>query len=232
MVQFKIKFMSQSIHSAIIVTRKTDSEFKKKIALRATESETKDATAFLTDTLDYLEKNNITEVAICHSVNDNTVKSFIEKGYKNFSLIGVEEKEVLGSGGGIKLALEKMQAEQCFVISDIFRFEISLSDLSEYHFSKKAVCTVALLPFNADKNFEKKELTDEGKIISFNSKNNDASLLTNSYVYCIQRGVLIHYPVNTPFCFETNYLGNNPKAKNICGKVFDDKQKLILRTDN
>jgi D-glycero-alpha-D-manno-heptose 1-phosphate guanylyltransferase len=32
---------------------------------------------------------------------------------------------------------------------------------------------------------------------------------------------LIHYPVNTPFSFETNYLEKNPTAKNIFGKIFD-----------
>jgi D-glycero-alpha-D-manno-heptose 1-phosphate guanylyltransferase len=66
------------------------------------------------------------------------------------------------------------------------------------------------------------EIDAAGKILAFSEKKFREEAVINGGIYCINRGILIHYPVNTPFSFETNYLENKPQAKNIFGKLFDN----------
>lgn len=176
---------------------------------------------FLTYLLSYLKKNGITNVLLSVGYKHEMIVEAIGDSFEGMKITYAIEKEPLGTGGGIKLALEKTAADVLFVLNGDTFFDIDLAEFAKFHFEKKSTCTVALTRLQKVDRYGMVELNDEDKIVEFKEKQYRDETIINAGIYCINKGVLIHYPVNTPFSFEKNYLEKNPTAKNIFGKIFD-----------
>lgn len=176
---------------------------------------------FLNYLLSFLRKNGITNVLLAVGYKHEMIRAAFGDSFEGMKITYAVEKEPLDTGGGIKLALENTEADVLFVFSCDTFLDINLAELSQFHFEKKSTCSVALTKLHGSNRAGVIELNEDEKIISFKNKQSVNDSIVNTGVYCINKGVLIHYPVNTPFSFEKNYLENNPKAKNIFGKIFD-----------
>ncbi|MBL7899611.1 MAG: nucleotidyltransferase family protein [Crocinitomicaceae bacterium] len=177
---------------------------------------------FLTYVLDYLKKNGIETAVLSVGYKAELIHEQFGDDYQGMKLIYAVEKEPLGTGGGMKLALEKNKAEMFFVLNGDTFFDIDLKQLETFHLLNKSTCTLALKKMKNVDRYGNVELDENGKIKAFSEKKFREEAVINGGIYCINRGILIHYPVNTPFSFETNYLENKPQAKNIFGKIFDN----------
>jgi D-glycero-alpha-D-manno-heptose 1-phosphate guanylyltransferase len=176
---------------------------------------------FLHYLLSYLKKNGVERVMLSVGFNHEQIVAAIGDSFEGMKIEYAIEKEPLGTGGAIKLALEKTKAEKLFVCNGDTYFDIDLADLANYHLSSKAMCTLALKKMHNVERYGSIDLTEDGKVKAFSEKKFRETAIINGGIYCINRGILIHYPVNTPFSFETNYMENNPIAKNIFGKIYD-----------
>lgn len=177
---------------------------------------------FLDYVLNYLESQKIQRVILSVGYKHELICEKYGNQFGSLELVYAIEKEPLGTGGAIKLALEKSKSEVLFVLNGDTYFDISLKDLHHFHLEKNANCSIALKKlFHVDR-YGMVDLNDEGKVTAFREKEYREETIINGGIYCINKGILIHYPVNTPFSFEKNYLENNPKAKKIAGKIFDN----------
>ncbi|MBI3136885.1 MAG: nucleotidyltransferase family protein [Bacteroidetes bacterium] len=176
---------------------------------------------FLHYLLRYLKKNGIETVILSVGYKYELIVEAVGEEFEGMKLIYAIEKEPLGTGGAIKLALEKTKADILYVCNGDTFFDISLKELSDIHFEKKSNCTMALKKLHNVDRYGSVEMDETGKITAFHEKKFRAEAVINGGIYCINRSLLIHYPVNTPFSLETNYLENNPKAKKIYGHCFD-----------
>jgi hypothetical protein len=81
------------------------------------------------------------------------------------------EEEPLGTGGGIKLALDKVKDERAFVLNGDTFFDVDLMQLYDAHVIGKKAITLALKPM---KNFDRYGTVNmepiTGTILSFNEK--------------------------------------------------------------
>jgi len=176
---------------------------------------------FLHYLLRYLKKNGIERVILSVGYKHELVEEAIGKNFEGIQIDYAIEKEPLGTGGGIKLALEQTKSDVIFVCNGDTYFDVDLKALADFHFEKKSNCTIALKKLQNVSRYGSVEMDAEGKVTAFREKQFREETIINGGIYCINRGLLIHYPVNTPFSLETNYLENNPKAKKIFGRVFD-----------
>jgi D-glycero-alpha-D-manno-heptose 1-phosphate guanylyltransferase len=177
---------------------------------------------FLSFVLDYLQKNGIETVVLSVGYKAELIQQEFGDNYKGLKLIYAIESSPLGTGGAMKLALEKNKAEMLFILNGDTFFDIDLKELENFHLQNKSTCTLALKKMKNVDRYGNVEIDAAGKILAFSEKKFREEAVINGGIYCINRGILIHYPVNTPFSFETNYLENKPQAKNIFGKLFDN----------
>jgi len=176
---------------------------------------------FLHYLLRYLKKNGIEKVILSVGFKHALVMEAIGDSFEGMEILYAIEKEPLGTGGAIKLALEKTKTDPLFVCNGDTFFDIDLHALYEFHVAQKSNCTIALKDLENVERYGSVETDETGKVLAFREKQFREKTTINGGIYCINHGMLIHYPVNTPFSLETNYLENNPKAKKIYGKRFD-----------
>ncbi len=136
----------------------------------------------------------------------------------NFEIDYAIEENPLGTGGGIKLALSKTQAENVLILNGDTFFDVDLTDFLQKNLqhAKEASLSVAL------KKMEKFDrygsVTMDGNIIqSFNEKNYCESGLINGGVYIINQKNLDLSDYPEKFSFEKEVLEKLSQEKKIAG---------------
>lgn len=177
---------------------------------------------FLAYLLGYLKKQGIDSVIISVGYKHELIEQEIGQEFDGMKIQYVVEEEPMGTGGGLKLALEKTKSEIVFVLNGDTYFDVNLQQLATQHQNKKSTCTIALKKMENVERYGSVDIADEDKIIAFHEKQFREVSIINGGIYCINRGILIHYPVGTPFSFEKNYLEKNTPAKNVHGVIFEN----------
>lgn len=117
------------------------------------------------------------------------------------------EEQPLGTGGGIKLALNKVKDEHVFVLNGDTYFAVDLMRLYEAHFVSKKAITLALKPMEKFERYGTVDMEPEtGIILSFNEKKYCEKGLINGGVYVISKNANIFEGLGEKFSFETAVL--------------------------
>lgn len=123
-------------------------------------------------TIERLKENGITELFISVSHLKEKIIDYFEDGSKfGVKIEYLVEEEPLGSGGSLYFLKNKVEGDFLVCSGDVI-FNIDISRMLEYHKSKNAIATLFthpnLHPYDSDL-----VVTDKnGKVISFDSKNN------------------------------------------------------------
>lgn len=130
------------------------------------------------------------------------------------------EEEPLGTGGGIKLALAKVDEERVFVLNGDTFFDVDLMQLYDAHMIGKKAITLALKPM---KRFDRYGTVNmepiTGTILSFNEKQYCEEGLINGGVYVINKNALIFDGLGARFSFETSVLEPQCSRQQLLGVV-------------
>lgn len=117
------------------------------------------------------------------------------------------EEEPLGTGGGIKLALEKVNNDYALVLNGDTFFDVDLMLLYDAHVISRRAITLALKPM---KNFDRYGTVNvepiTGAIHSFNEKQYCEEGLINGGVYVISKNAPLFEGLGEKFSFETAVL--------------------------
>lgn len=132
------------------------------------------------------------------------------------------EEEPLGTGGGIKLALDKVNDERAFVLNGDTFFDVDLMQLYDAHVIGKKAITLALKPM---RNFDRYGTVNmepiTGTILCFNEKQYCEEGLINGGVYVISKNAQIFEGLGSKFSFETAVLESQCAKKQLLGVVQD-----------
>lgn len=130
------------------------------------------------------------------------------------------EDEPLGTGGGIKLSLDKANDERVFVLNGDTFFDVDLMQLYNAHMIGKKAITLALKPM---KRFERYGTVNmepiTGTILSFNEKQYCEEGLINGGVYVISKEAPIFEGLGAKFSFETAVLELQCSQHQLLGVV-------------
>ncbi len=181
---------------------------------------------FLHYLFNYLKSQKINSVVLSVGYKWEIIEAYFGAEYMDIKIQYAVENERLGTGGGIKLALEKIKSDNCFVLNGDTFFKVDLAQISAKHSDTNAESTLALKELSNVDRYGLVELENE-KIVAFKEKEFREKTIINGGIYLINKNCLNEFPPLSNFSFETDYLEKNTREKNICGIVFDEYFKDI-----
>ena len=146
--------------------------------------------------IEWLKRNDIQEIFLIIGYLGSVIRDYFKDG-KDFgiSIIYIEEKQPLGTAGGLYYLKEYIQQEEDVLLlyGDVF-FDIDLSRILAFHKKKKAALTAFVHPNGHPFDSDIIEMDDEQKIINLLSKKESRigwyANLVNAAFYIIQAEII------------------------------------------
>ena len=177
---------------------------------------------FLWYLLKYLSRYDVDRVILSVGYLREVIFKWIEvvKYEFPFEFDYAVEEEPLGTGGGIKLALDKAMDERVFVLNGDTFFDVDLIHLNDAHIIGKKAITLALKPMRRFERYGTVNLEHiTGTILSFNEKKYCEEGLINGGVYVISKNTPIFKGLGKKFSFETAVLEPQCARRQLLGVV-------------
>lgn len=173
---------------------------------------------FLSYQFNYLRAAGIRKAILSVGYLSEAIQSHYKSAYQDLSLDYVVEEQPLGTGGGIRKAMEHCNAETAFVLNGDSFFDVALEKFFRRHSTTHAQCSLALRAVDNAARYGQIATDSEHRIVSFREKSDVAQAGTiNGGVYLLHRDT---------------YLSGTPADKAFSiEKDFFEKQldKLIIR---
>lgn len=177
---------------------------------------------FLWYILKYLTKYNVSKVVLSVGYLREVIFQWIDKVKDEFPFnfdYAIEEKP-LGTGGGIRLALEKVKNDDVIVLNGDTFFDVDFDNLLGCHKNGEKSITLALKPMAQFDRYGTVDLnTEDGTIIQFNEKQYCEKGLINGGVYVINRQASLFENLPEKFSFEISVLAPECKKGRLQGLV-------------
>ena len=136
----------------------------------------------------WLKKSGIEKTVLSVGYLSEKVEEYFGGEYLGIKISYAKEKSALGTGGGIRLAMEKCSGAHVLALNGDSFFNVELNEFFDFHLSGSADATLALRKVNDSSRYGTIQL-DGTRIISFTEKNPDAKgeALINGGVYLLRR---------------------------------------------
>ena len=177
---------------------------------------------FLSYVIDHLRMQGVGHFIFSLGYKWETIEEYLQKEYSTLNYISVIEEEPLGTGGAIKLALEKLASGSVVIANGDTLFKINLNKILETHRTNHAECTLALKLMQNFDRYGVVEAGNNGKIISFREKKYYQNGLINGGVYLLNKEKFISRSFPEKFSFEKDYLEKFCNEENFFGSVQDE----------
>jgi len=178
---------------------------------------------FLWYLLKYLSKYNVSRVILSVGYLREVIYEWIDEVKEEFSFefdYAVEETP-LGTGGGIRLALEKTRTMEVVVLNGDTFFDVALQDLVDKHKHMGGNLTIALKPMRMFDRYGTVELAVDGHITAFHEKAYCEEGLINGGIYVINKAMLPMNDLPNKFSFETLVMEKQCSLGTIYGIISD-----------
>lgn len=161
--------------------------------------------------LDYLLhdalRQGITHIMLSLGHKSSAVTDWLATRHFPLHIDWVIEPQPLGTGGGIRLALQACQTEQVFVLNGDTFFDVPLREgLMKTQQQSRAEVTIALKALQHFERYGTVHVDAQGIITAFQEKQARVAGRINGGVYCIQRRAFLNRDFPTQFSFEKDYL--------------------------
>ncbi len=162
---------------------------------------------FIQHVIHHLNKHNVTDIVLAMGYKPDSIKNHFEKaGNITARLIYSIEESPLGTAGAVKNAAPYIgKNETLFILNgDIFT-DLNLTEMFNFHRTKKASVTIALTPVDDPTQFGVVELDDQQLVTRFIEKprrDEVTSNLINAGVYILESEILERIPHGKRFMFE------------------------------
>ncbi|HOU47295.1 MAG TPA: nucleotidyltransferase family protein [Chitinophagales bacterium] len=164
-----------------------------------------------------LQQQQIQKVVLSVGYLKEIIQAYFKEEYLGITIEYAIEEVPLGTGGGIKNALKKIETDAYILNGDTF-FDIPLSALK----NTSADITIALKPMFQFDRYGTVEVDTTQRIISFNEKKYCEHGLINGGVYYFKKSLLEKIKTEDKFSFEKAILEKHLLDLQIHGKIFDN----------
>ena len=161
---------------------------------------------FLYFLLQYLHQQGVRRIVFSLGFKNEIIREWLAEEQPDFEIDWVVEETPLGTGGGIRLALQACKSEQVFVFNGDTMFMVDLNAFSKMHETKNAETSLALKPMLHAERYGTVKINEEFQIASFEEKAFAKQGLINGGIYLINRLQFLEYSLPDIFSFETDYL--------------------------
>ena len=173
---------------------------------------------FLAYLFDYLHKGGVSKVILSLGYRHELVEEWLHSFSTPLKVEIVVEKEPLGTGGGVKFALEKVTKNNALVVNGDTLFSLNIRKLFKAHQENGCSVTLGLKPMHDFDRYG--SVTLAGKYITaFREKQFCTNGLINGGVFVLNKEALKGMPDR--FSLEQDYLVAEANRKNVGGYVED-----------
>ena len=161
---------------------------------------------FLSYVIDYLRMQGVAHFVFSLGFKAGVIQQYLKEKYPTLNYETVVEDEPLGTGGAIRLALQKVKSNDVLIANGDTLFKIDAEKLRQQHHRNNAECTLALKPMKNFNRYGVVEVDNNGKIISFKEKQFYQEGLINGGVYLLNKEQFFTRSFPQKFSFEKDYL--------------------------
>lgn len=178
---------------------------------------------FLNYQLRFLKHFGLKRVVLSVGHLHQTITGYYGKNFEGLELDYVIENEPLGTGGGIRLALEMCSDHAVLALNGDSFFDFNLKSYYEKFRHTQAEVALALRRVPDAGRYGTIQTNPAGKILSFNEKNGKPLPgLINAGVYILSTAQFLkHTPANKNFSIERDFFETRPGDTTLHGFEFD-----------
>lgn len=175
---------------------------------------------FLWHLLSHLSKYNIHRVILSVGYKYELIQEYFGSRFGNIKIDYAVEEEPMGTGGGIRLALEKAKEDRIFIVNGDTFFAVDFNQLDAFHSSRLADLTMTLKPL---RNFDRygNVLTVNTRVIGFEEKRFASSGNINGGVYILNTQLFNQLDLGKKFSFETDFIEKYVSRLNFQAYISD-----------
>jgi D-glycero-alpha-D-manno-heptose 1-phosphate guanylyltransferase len=179
---------------------------------------------FLNLLLGYLIKNNFNKIIFSLGFMNEKIIDYLNNCTISIEIEYVIENVPLGTGGGIKKAINIASSENVLIINADTFFDVNIDNLYFEHSKCNAICSIALKKMI---NFDRYGTVTlkKNKIQNFEEKRRMRKGLINGGVILLNKSKFLSFDLSDKFSFESDFLSVNTKEKLIFG--FESKGYFI-----
>jgi D-glycero-alpha-D-manno-heptose 1-phosphate guanylyltransferase len=161
-----------------------------------------------------LKKKGIEHFIFSVGYLHEAIEEYLSSNHKKLHYSISLETAPLGTGGAIRLATTKTSDRNILVCNGDTFYNVDINGLSEFHFQKKAACTLSLKRMENFDRYGVVELNDDSTIKTFKEKQFYKQGLINGGVYALNTHEFLKHLLPEKFSFEKDYLGKKVYASN------------------
>ncbi|MEP7110013.1 MAG: nucleotidyltransferase family protein [Ferruginibacter sp.] len=161
---------------------------------------------FLHYIFEWLRKNKFDRIVLSLGYKAEAIIDFTNSDSWPFEIISEIEKEPLGTGGAMTLALNHCSSPNVFIINGDTFFDIQLDKFLQYHLKTKAELTIAAKPLTNYDRYGSLLCGNDGRIIGFTEKKYTTEGIINGGIYLVNYPSLLLSGKKGRFSFETDIL--------------------------
>lgn len=164
---------------------------------------------FLNYLFDYLSYYKTEQIILSTGHMAEKISSHFGSSYKGVELLYSHEETPMGTGGGIRLAMEKSSNENTLVLNGDSFFDVDLNSFYENHAIKNAKASIALRKVKDAGRYGSVEVDAKSNLLHFNEKKEgQREGLINAGVYLLDRNYFFaNTPSDSAFSIEKDFFG-------------------------
>ena len=178
---------------------------------------------FLNYIFDYLKHYQIKHVVLSTGYLSEKIIEYYKTEFNGIKISYTKEETPLGTGGGIRLALEKCTTSNVLVLNGDSFFDVDIESHNIKHKLSNAQYSLALRKIENASRYGTIKLGNANSIIAFTEKDNIEHFgLINGGVYILNRELfLTQTHANTPFSIEKDFYESRISELKIFGFEYD-----------
>ena len=176
---------------------------------------------FLQFQLDYLITQGIQKVILAVGYKFEVIREYFGSTYRSLEITYSIEDSPLGTGGAIKMALQKAQGTYVYILNGDTYFPISLSHINP----SGAVCQIAAKHVSNASRYGTL-ITKGSQVKGFKEKGSHQEGTINGGIYLVQKSIA-QFIENGVVSFENEVLPTLCEHKEVCFSLFSDYFKDI-----
>lgn len=178
---------------------------------------------FLQFIINYLLNNQVNNFIFSLGYLSNQIIDFLKNNYPNLNYQIAKEDTPLGTGGGIKNAMQLVTEENVLIINADTFFEVSLASMMQFHLQHNAHCTIALKQMHHYDRYGTVMMNQQQSITSFKEKTFTPNGLINGGYLIFNKSFYLQTTkhIATPFSYEKDVLEKSLQVATIKGFISD-----------
>ena len=164
---------------------------------------------------DALEKAGFTHIILSLGYKHEVVEEWVKNCAASMKVSFVVEETPLGTGGGVKFALSRVEGKEVFVLNGDTFFDIDYFQMLALHRNTKVVATLALKEMEDFSRYGAVDMDGTNRILRFHEKQYCKSGLINGGIYLIGKEALDEMPEK--FSIEKDFFEEEVSSGRLVG---------------